>query len=136
MSIAGGNSPLLSQLTGKGNDRNQKPNFYHESIVYMFNNHVKLGLGVSVRPGAILGYIEDPDNTIVNRIQFLYNAQNLYSERIEKEEKVGVFAVRSSFKNLVVPSSGKVSHWNSIRLNQSYFEPSSNLFSNQSKRHF
>ena len=111
MSIADGNSTLLSQLTGKGNERNQKPNFYHESIVYMFNNHVELGLGVSVRPGAVLGYIQNPDNTAVNKIQFKYNAQNLYSERIEKEENVGVFAVRSSFKNLVVPSLAKVSHW-------------------------
>ena len=99
MSIADGNSTLLSQLTGKGNDRIQKPNLYHKSIVYMFNNHEKLGLGVSVRPGAILGHIENPDNTIVNRIQFKYNAQNLYSERIEKEENVGVFAVSKGFPN-------------------------------------
>ena len=111
MSIADGSSTLLSQLTGKGNERNQIPNFYHESIVYMFNNHVKLGLGVSVRPGAVLGYIENPDNTTVNKIEFRYNAQNLYCERIEKEENVGVFAVRSSFKILVVPSLTKVSHW-------------------------
>ena len=136
MSIADGNSTLLSQLTGKGNERNQKPSLYEESLVYMYNNFEILGLGVSVRPGAVLGYIENPDNTIVNTIQFVYNAQNFYSERIEKEENVGVFAVSSSFKNLVVPSSGKVSHWNSIRSNQSYFEPSSNLFPNQSKRHF
>ena len=117
MSIADGNWTLLSQLTGKGNDRIQKANCYHTSIVHMFNDYEILGLGVSVRKGAVLGYNENPDNTIVNRIQFRYNAQTLYSERIEKEENVGVFSVSSSSS-------------------QSYFEPSSNLFSNQFKRRF